>query len=232
MVQPVCPVCGSTEFEDFNGRRAARCVGCQSLERGRYQWLVLKACAGLKPGSVVGHFAPERFLMDHFASLPDVTYLAYDKYPEHYQHDRVVVRQLDLCTDRQTIPSSQFDLIIHSHVLEHLPCAFEPVLADMKRMLKPGGRMLFSVPIDGELTSEGIDPPQNATERELRARQGDHLRVFGKQDFPAIVARILGAGCLVRQGDLFTEEELVRANIPVARKGEPTGKSVFLYTRA
>jgi SAM-dependent methyltransferase len=231
MTKPACPICGSIEFADFNGRRGIRCESCGSLERGRYQWLVLQRRVALKPGAVVAHFAPEAFFMDHFAGLPGVTYLAYDKFPQHYRHDRVVVRELDLCTDRDKLKSSACDLVIHSHVLEHLPCAFAPVLADMKRMLKPGGMMLFSVPIDADVSSEGVDPAQNETEVELRARQGDHMRIFGKSDFPAIVADILGAECLVRQSDLFSEAELLAANIPVARKGEPTGKSVFLYTK-
>ncbi len=232
MKKPICPICGGNTFHDFNGRRNVRCDRCGSLERGRYQWLVLRRCVSLKPGAVVGHFAPEAFFMDHFAGREDVTYQAFDRFPEHYRHDRVEVRQLDLCVGLAALASSSFDLIIHSHVLEHLPCAFEPVLSDMKRLLKPGGSMLFSVPIDADVTSEGLDPPQTETEVALRLRQGDHLRVFGRTDFPAIVARILGADCLVRQRDLFTDDELLAANVPVARKGEPTGKSVFLYTKS
>jgi SAM-dependent methyltransferase len=192
---------------------------------------VLKRRVTLKPWAIVGHFAPEAFFMDHFAGMPGVTYIAYDKFPQHYRHNQVTVQELDLCTDRDKLPTSAFDLVIHSHVLEHLPCAFAPVLADMKRMLKPGGVMLFSVPIDADVTSEGVDPAQNAMEVELRERQGNHMRVFGKNDFPAVVAGILGAECLVGQRDMFSEEELLAANIPVARKGEPTGKSVFLYTK-
>jgi SAM-dependent methyltransferase len=231
-MKPVCPICGGDAFEDFNGRAKVRCSRCGSLERGRYQWLVLHRCAPLKPGAVVAHFAPEAFFMDHFAGLPDVVYLAFDKFPEHYRHNRVEVRRLDLCADLGSLSSSTFDLVIHSHVLEHLPCAFEPVLVEMKRLLKPGGVMLFSVPIDADVTSEGLDPPRTKTDAALRLRQGDHLRVFGRTDFPAIVARILGADCLLRQGERFTDEELLAANVPVARKGEPTGKSVFLYVKA
>jgi SAM-dependent methyltransferase len=231
ILMPQCPVCGSRAFVDFNGRRAARCAGCGALERGRYQWMVLQRCVRLPPGATVAHFAPERFFMDHFASLPGVEYRAFDKFPQHYRHDRVRVSEFDLCKDRDSLPTAAFDLVMHSHVLEHLPCAFEPVLADMKRLLKPGGLMLFSVPIDGETTREGIDPAANDEERALRARQGEHLRVFGRSDFQAIAADILGADSLVLQRNLFTEAELQAAGVPVVRKGEPTGKSVFLYRK-
>jgi SAM-dependent methyltransferase len=226
-----CPICQGQAFEDFNARTRARCSRCGALERGRYQWLIFKRMISLPIGAKVAHFAPERFFMDHFASLTDVHYRAFDKYPEHYGHDRVTVEAFDLCTDRASIPAESFDLILHSHVLEHLPCAFEPVLTDMKRMLKPGGVMMFSVPIDGEVTSEGLDPAQNNVEVILRARQGEHLRIFGRSDFASIVARILGSDCLLDQRKLFTERELSEANIPIARKGEPTGKSVFLYRK-
>jgi SAM-dependent methyltransferase len=226
-----CPICAGREFEDFNCRSRARCSRCGSLERGRYQWLIYKRMISLPTGATVAHFAPERFFMDHFGSRPDIQYRAFDKYPEHYRHDRVSVAALDLCTDRAAIPSESFDLILHSHVLEHLPCAFEPVLTDMKRMLKPGGVMLFSVPIDGETTTEGLDPAQNDVELALRARQGEHLRIFGRADFASLVTRILGADCLLHQRDHFTEQELSEANIPIARRGEPTGKSIFLYRK-
>jgi SAM-dependent methyltransferase len=231
MTRPACPICGGDAFSDFNGRRGVQCDRCGSLERGRYQWLVFHKRITLRPGAVIGHFAPERFFMDHFAERKDVVYRAFDKYPEHYRHDRVEVRELDLCTDIQSLPSAAFDLLLHNHVLEHLPCAVEPVLLHMKRLLKPGGVMLFSVPIDGEFSSEGIDPPRTDEERSMRQRQGDHLRIFGKRDFPGTLARILGSDCLVRQQDLFTEDDLRAANIPLVRKGEPTGKSAFLYTK-
>jgi SAM-dependent methyltransferase len=231
MSNPACPICGGTSFADFNTRRSVRCEVCGSLERGRYLWLVLHKRVNLAGGAAVAHFAPERFLMDHFAALPDVNYFAFDKHPEHYPHAVVRVGPLDLCTDMESLPSEAFDLVIHSHVLEHLPCAIEPVLVHMKRILKPGGIMLFQVPIDGDVSSEGIDPPVTDEEKELRQRQGDHMRVFGRRDFAARVAALLGSDCLVKQGDLFTPEELAAARVPIARKGEPTGKSVFLYRK-
>jgi SAM-dependent methyltransferase len=231
MTLSACPICGGRSFSAFNNRPAARCDRCGSLERGRYQWLVLRKLVVIKAGDTVGHFAPERFFMDHFASREDVSYLAFDKHPEHYRHEKVIVRELDLCTGIAAMPTASFDLLLHSHVLEHLPCQVETVLLDMKRLLKPQGVMLFCVPIDGEFSSEGLDPAKSDEEVSMRQRQGDHLRIFGKRDFPARLADILGAECLVRQNDLFTRDELLAANVPIASKGEPTGKSAFLYRK-
>jgi SAM-dependent methyltransferase len=231
MLKPACPICRGNVFGVFNDRSQARCERCGSLERGRYQWLVMQKFVVLRPGSVVAHFAPEAFFIEYFSTLPDIDYRAYDKYPEFYANDKTQVLELDLCTDLHKLEANTVDLIIHNHVLEHLPCPADTVLKQMQRILRPGGIMLFSIPFDGEYTTEGLDPAKNAAEREMRARQGEHMRVFGSLDFPDILSRILGSDCLVRQQDHFDAVELVGANIPLARKGEPTGKSVFLYRK-
>jgi SAM-dependent methyltransferase len=228
---PTCPICKGTAFGVFNHRPGAVCERCGSLERGRYQWLVLQKFVSLKPDSVVAHFAPETFFIEYFSRRPGIHYRAYDKYPEYYLNERVAVTKLDLCTDILNLEAASVDLIIHSHVLEHLPCLVEPVLENMKRLLKPGGMMLFSVPIHGDFTVEGIDPALTREETEMRARQGEHMRSFGRIDFPVTLARILGGDCLIRQKDHFDLRELELANIPIARSGEPTGKSVFLYRK-
>jgi SAM-dependent methyltransferase len=231
MIERACPICGGRAFRAFNGRMTARCESCGSLERSRYQWLVFRKFVRLMPGAAVAHFAPERFFMDHFAARPEIIYLAFDKYPEHYRHPAVAVRAFDLCHDLGSLKPASFDLIMHSHVLEHLPCAAEGVLHGLARLLKPGGAMLFSVPIKGETSREGIDPAVNDEERAMRAVQGEHMRVFGSRDFPAMVADVLGQDCLVRQAEHFTPQELAAAHVPLATRGEPTSKSVFLYRK-
>jgi SAM-dependent methyltransferase len=226
--EPACPICGGLGFTDFNRRPRARCLGCGSLERGRQQWLALRRCVVLPPGAAIAHFAPERFFLDHFAARRDVDYRAFDIAPEHYPHASVRVERLDLCGADWGLEEGTFDLVIHNHVLEHLPCAIEVVLVRLKRLLKTGGVMLFSVPIVGDRSIEGLDPATTPAERAMRAAQGEHLRIFGKIDFPAMLRRVLGSDCLTRQGDYASQSELRAANVPVARN-EPNGKSVFLY---
>jgi hypothetical protein len=84
---------------------------------------------------------------------------------------------------------------------------------------------------DADFSVEGIDPALTTEETEMRARQGEHMRSFGRTDFPVMLARIFGSDCLIRQKDHFDLLELEQANIPIARSGEPTGKSVFLYRK-
>jgi SAM-dependent methyltransferase len=230
MPRPACPICAGTRFAAFNGRAGARCEECGALERGRNLWLVYRRLVRLPDDAQVVHFAPEKFLLRHFAALPGVRYLAFDRWPEHYASAHAPVLPFDLCADLATLPPESADLLIHSHVLEHLPCPPGPVLAGMARVLKPGGVMLFCVPIEGEESLEGLDPATTPEEREMRARQGEHLRRFGKRDFAQFVAATLGQDCLVRQRDHFTPEELAAANVRAAER-EPNGRSVFLFRK-
>jgi len=225
---PACPVCGGRAFADFNGRRLARCLGCGSLERGRQQWLVLGRLVDLPPGAAIAHFAPERFFLDRFGARTDLAYRAFDKHPEHYSHPVVRVEPLDLCAQNWGLAPASFDLLIHSHVLEHLPCAPEHVLSRMKALLKPGGTMLFCVPIVGDRSIEGLDPPTTPQDKTLRLTQGDHLRIFGRVDFLKMLRRVLGSDGFVPQASLFTDDELRAAAVPIAKR-EPDGRSAFLY---
>ena len=230
MTKPSCPVCQGTRFRAFNGRSNAQCEQCGALERGRYQWMVLNRKFPNLEGKVVAHFAPERFFMDRLGQRADIAYRAFDLHPEHYRHDHVEVQQLDLCSGLSSLPPASFDLLLHSHVLEHLPCDVGQVLRQMVALLRPGGSMMFTVPIDADYAKEGVDEATTDAEREMRRRQGEHLRVFGRFDFVPWLRQILGADCLVKQRDLFTPEELHAAAVPVVMDREPTGKSVFIYT--
>jgi SAM-dependent methyltransferase len=54
------------------------------------------------------------------------------------------VRNEDIC--RLTYPSESFDLVLSSDTLEHVP-DFKRALRETRRVLRPGGRHLFTVPI-------------------------------------------------------------------------------------
>ncbi len=86
----------------------------------------------------------------------------------------VVVRRPELSNqDHQslTFDDERFDLLVSSHVLEHLP-DWRVALAEAFRVLRPGGRYIFSIPdrvlrlrshqraevVDGEIVN--LDEPQ------------------------------------------------------------------------
>ncbi|MFH1852088.1 MAG: class I SAM-dependent methyltransferase [Candidatus Neomarinimicrobiota bacterium] len=88
--------------------------------------------------------------------------------------------------------NNQFDLILCSHVLEHIPDD-RAALAELWRILTPGGQILIQVPLHGSQTLE--DPSIVSMEdRELHFGQRDHVRVYG----PDITDRLTATGFHLR----------------------------------
>lgn len=83
---------------------------------------------------------------------------------------------------------ASFDLVIAFHVLEHVPDDAR-ALAEIRRVLRPGGSALLQVPLrDGPtLEDASVDTPEG---RLATFGQEDHVRVYGS-DFPA---RVTAAG--------------------------------------
>jgi hypothetical protein len=75
-------------------------------------------------------------------------------------------------------PADRFDVILCNHVLEHVP-ADRVAMAELFRVLKPGGWAILQVPILRELTHE--DPSiTDPAERERWYGQADHVRAYGR----------------------------------------------------
>jgi len=73
-----------------------------------------------------------------------------------------------------------FDLILCNHVLEHVPDDLK-AMVEMRRVLKPGGIALLSVPIALTLEQTYEDPSAVSEEDRLRVfGQEDHCRIYGK----------------------------------------------------
>ncbi|MEL6825111.1 MAG: class I SAM-dependent methyltransferase [Pseudomonadota bacterium] len=78
-----------------------------------------------------------------------------------------------------------FDAIICSEVLEHLP-DYHAALAEMRRVLKPGGRLCVSVPHAWpERICWQLAPPPNGYAFE----PGGHIRIFDEVDLKVSVER-------------------------------------------
>jgi SAM-dependent methyltransferase len=52
--------------------------------------------------------------------------------------------------ERLTFPNNRFDVVINSDVLEHVG-NLKQALSEIKRVLKPGGFHVFTIPVDYEL---------------------------------------------------------------------------------
>lgn len=103
----------------------------------------------------------------------------------HYRH--VVVADLETCDLRAAFPAAGYDYIVCADVLEHLRHP-ENVLAACRDLLKPGGRLLVSVPNAGYagLVAELLQGEFRYREEGLLDRT--HLRFFTRRS----LARFLG----------------------------------------
>lgn len=185
-----CPVCGSSAacFLPFGlgGRRNALCPNCGSLERHRFLWLYLSRHTRLlRQVARVLHTAPEPCLEPRLRALPNLRYRSLDLF------DPTADVRADLCD--LPFGTGAFDLLLSSHVLEHLPDD-RPALGELARVLRPGGRAVIMVPYDPGLaeTEEGGHVTAPA-ERLARFGHPYHYRNYGA-DFPQ---RLAAAGFMV-----------------------------------
>lgn len=228
-----CPVCASSEFVAFNGRENARCKSCLMMERTRLMWMVFEKLGIFKPGLRVLHIAPELAFARRFTELSGDLYHACDIDPARYKSRVAVMRPLDLCTDLVKLPSRSFDLILHSHVLEHIACDVEGVLKEMDRILAPGGHHFFCVPVRGEETEEDISDLLSPEDRKRLFGQEDHMRLFGSMSLTAMLDRVWGksGGHAIEPLELFSEEELQRAAVPPEGWTGISGHTVFHHQK-
>ena len=226
---PFCPICGSQEFIEFNNRPNARCKVCHSMERTRLMYHVLCRDGMLKPDVSIFHAAPEPGLALRLRNMTK-NYLPGDLDAERYQKWLPETRKVDLCKVDECLPET-FDLILHNHVMEHLPCKVEDVLVSLKNHLKPGGRMYFSVPIRANAkTEEDLNPNLSNEERLERFGQWDHMRIFGELDVLPIFQSALGEGFEVIELDKILSKREAFMNALDYTIGKITGHTLFRYT--
>jgi SAM-dependent methyltransferase len=168
-------------------READRCPVCHGCDRTRMILLYLEQHAGLGERTRdILHVAPDLGLYLWLKRQPGVVLTGADIDASRYRHIERFRR-----TDLTAAPfaDASFDLVICSHVLEHVPddaAAFR----EIARILRPGGRALLLVPfaLDGRGTDEdpGLDDPEA---RNRRFGQWDHVRLYDRDDFLARMAR-------------------------------------------
>lgn len=148
------------------------------MERHRALWIILNLLKFERRGMKILHFAPEPIFHKRFSSIPDVDYYPVDLNPNAFG-----IRQVADITD---IPfeDNTFDLIMCTHVLEHIPDD-KKAMSELYRVLKPNeGVAILTVPIDITLYKTLEKPEYNTPE--LRSKyygQADHVRRYGL-DYP------------------------------------------------
>jgi SAM-dependent methyltransferase len=220
-------VCDHTKFEDYRGVPNGRCRSCKSNERTRVAKLFLDRHVMLQAGQRVLHLAPEQQLARYIVGIVGAGYEAADIDPDRYAGDpQYLIRRFDLCDHSSELPSNHYDLVMHNHVLEHVPCNYTLVLQNLHRAVKPGGVHMFSVPILAGYFAEDLDPALSEHERTRRFGQSDHLRRFGRVDFNKTLGSVFRLNSSYSLADFFPDSDLRRANIRETQ-WSCSGSSIF-----
>lgn len=194
----LCPICGTSrqKFLPFGlaGRPNAMCPGCGSIERHRLMWLFLTRRTDiLRKRHRILHTAPEPCLEGPLRTLHGRRYVTVDAFNPG----------ADLQADLKDLPMSDdtFDVVLTSHVLEHIQDD-DRAIAELVRVLKPGGWALILVPYDpGRPTRED---PGLTTPAARMAAYGHpyHYRIYGN-DLPS---RLESHGLSVR---VYTTKDIL-----------------------
>lgn len=237
----VCPICASQgAFLDFRGRPAEQCPTCKSLERTRHMFLFLMF-AGLiddvgtgKFRKHVVHLAPEESLFSALSEKGENhNYRCYDYDSSRYKFASGVIDTLDLADFDKVRSLPECDILIHNHVLEHVPCKLSDLVPLLTSAVKPGGVHAFSVPMRGKQTfDEDLSSNLSDEERKARFGQEDHVRIFGGLDVVEMMQDMLQQeDCVFRIHRMLTAQLAqtfgVKNCYDHSKAGKVNGSSIF-----
>jgi SAM-dependent methyltransferase len=137
-------------------------------------WLYLKNKDLLKAGIKILHVSPEPSMFNIMSKMPD--YTAIDKFAFGYAYPKSVL-QMDI--EQLDFEDETFDLIICSHVLEHVDDDIAAI-REMKRVIKKDGKIIVMIPIEKDLEMTYEDKSiVSPKERLKHFGQSDHVRLYG-----------------------------------------------------
>jgi phosphoglycolate phosphatase len=161
------------------------------LERTRALAYFLDEFELVKPGFRVLHFAPEHAIGKKILNIVGPqNYEAYDLLPELY-HSDLNVRKFDL-SEPHNLRGERYDLIVHCHILEHIPIYTAVVLWHLQRALTQNGKHIFFLPVLPGMSA--TDFGASDEERTARFGQADHIRKFGFDDLERTIGQVLHLG--------------------------------------
>lgn len=182
----------SYSLEDFETLNVGQysCPVCQASDRDRLYALFLGSyCRGLAVNAIrILDIAPAPALSRFLKNLPGAVYRSADLFSS-LADDCVDITDMLLYAD------NSFDVIVCSHVLEHIPDD-RAAIRELRRVLAPDGVAILMVPILTTLSEIEEDPAiSSEDERWRRFGQGDHVRMYARAGF---LARLGEGGFEVR----------------------------------
>jgi SAM-dependent methyltransferase len=154
-------------------RQNVLCPICGSMDRERLLYLYLRYKTNIfkRPVKLL-HVAPESNIQTILYKKFDINYLTADLNSES------VMMKIDITNI--SYDDNSFDFIICNHVLEHI-IDDRKAMAELYRILKPGGRAILQVPISASLESTYEDSSIiTPLERERAFGQADHVRIYAR----------------------------------------------------
>jgi len=172
-----CNVCGWTGSSFFPNtgpgyhELTTICPGCMCQDRHRSLLALLLATTTLfTPGTRIVEVAPMRGFESLLLSQQGLDYTSFDL--ERHAMENGDITAMRFATD-------SVDYFICFHVLEHIPDE-RLALAEIRRILKPGGVAVIQVPVDWDVSATREYPAPNP-------RDVGHVRRHGA-DFPERIA--------------------------------------------
>jgi SAM-dependent methyltransferase len=204
-----CPCCGFHGYFKACGhppRYDAECPRCHCRERHRLFMLWIQSRPLVTQKTAVLHFAAEESIKAMLSKQAGV-YRTADRFVESADL-RLDIENIDL-------PDASFDVVLASHVLEHVDD--RKALRELYRILKPGGTLIIMIPMiegwDHSYENPRIVEP---LDRDIHFGQWDHVRYYGRD----VRDRILEGG--------FTLEEYVASGADCVKYSLLRGERIFL----
>lgn len=147
------------------------CPYCGSMDRNRWVYWVLKEKTDIFEGGTVLHFAPEKMIRKKLENNSRCDYYAGDLVFKPGIH-KIDVTNIQF-------PNEFFDYILINHVLEHVEDEAQAFF-ELRRVIRPNGKMIFSVPVTMECETIEMEGVYNDEDRKKYYGQKDHVRLYGR----------------------------------------------------
>ncbi len=198
-------------------RESAVCPYCRSVDRERLVYLFLSKNKDILREKIrLLHVAPERWTSKFLRSRANIDYLSIDLC------DPLAMEQMDITA--LELSDNSFNVIICNHVLEHIRDDSR-AMAELYRVLRPGGWAIIQVPISKNLKKTFEDPKiKSPGRREKAFGHQNHLRIYAQDDYSQ---RLKTAGFIVERYSFAKEEGRKTAR----RYGLVEDEDIFLCSK-